>query len=141
MSQRQRQREHPHWRRLGAAIATAVAVLLRSLLHTGVAAAGEAGVERTEIAREAGGTYRISVTVRHDDTGWDHYADAWEVVASDGSVIAVRELLHPHVDEQPFTRSLGGIEIPAWIDRVRIRARDSVHGLGGEEVVLEVPAE
>jgi hypothetical protein len=139
--QRPHQPHHAHRRRRSAAIATAVAVLLPALVIANAAVGGEADVETAEIAREAGGTYRISATVRHDDTGWDHYADAWEVVAPDGTVIARRELLHPHVEEQPFTRSLGGVEIPAGIDRVRIRARDSVHGLGGAEVVLEVPIE
>ena len=76
------------------------------------------------------------VTVRHDDTGWSHYADAWEVVAPDGAVLATRVLRHPHVAEQPFTRELRGVELPADLTRVRIRARDSVHGLGGREVVV-----
>lgn len=140
-SQRPHQRHHARRPRRGAGIATAVAVLLPALLIADAAAAGEADVEQAEILREAGGTYRISATVRHADTGWDHYADGWEVVAPDGTVIARRELLHPHAEEQPFTRSLGGVAIPAGIDRVRIRARDSVHGLGGEEVILEVPIE
>ena len=28
------------------------------------------------------------MTVRHADTGWDHYADKWDVVAPDGAVLA-----------------------------------------------------
>ncbi len=50
---------------------------------------------------------RLSVTLSHPDTGWAHYANAWQVFAPDGSEIAVRPLAHPHVEEQPFTRSLG----------------------------------
>ena len=46
------------------------------------------------------------------DSGWDHYANRWEVLEPEGQVIATRTLLHPHVDEQPFTRSLSGIHIP-----------------------------
>lgn len=80
---------------------------------------------------------RFDVTVRHADEGWDHYADAWQVLAPDGSVLATRVLRHPHVHEQPFTRS-GVFEVPPDIKKVRIRARDSVHGLGGEEVVVEL---
>jgi hypothetical protein len=34
-----------------------------------------------------------------------HFANAWEVLASDGSVLATRTLLH-HSDEQPVARSL-----------------------------------
>lgn len=83
-------------------------------------------------------TYRFSVTVRHDDTGWDHYADKWDVLAPDGTVLATRVLHHPHENEQPFTRSLGGVEIPDGIKEVRIRAHDKVHGYGGAEFTLAV---
>ena len=48
----------------------------------------------------------IHVTLAHPDTGWDHYADGWEVVTGDGTSLGLRVLAHPHVDEQPFTRSL-----------------------------------
>jgi len=80
----------------------------------------------------------FSVTVRHADEGWSHYADTWEVVAPDGRVLATRVLQHPHVGEQPFTRELRGVEVPADVTSVRIRAHDSVHGFGGREVVVEV---
>jgi len=83
-----------------------------------------------------GWTFRV--TVRHADAGWHHYADAWEVLAPDGSRLGIRELLHPHDNEQPFTRSLGGVAVPAAIDRVEVRARDSVHGWG-EPVVFDLP--
>jgi len=51
-----------------------------------------------------------------------------------------RTLLHPHVDEQPFTRSQSGIAIPAGVDQVRVRAHDLVHGFGGREVVVDLTA-
>jgi hypothetical protein len=85
-----------------------------------------------------GDAWRFDVTVRHGDTGWDHYADAWTVSAPDGTVLGTRILLHPHVDEQPFTRSLDGVAVPGGVDEVRIRARDSVHGWG-EVFVLRLP--
>ena len=82
------------------------------------------------------------VTVRHDDDGWSHYANSWEVLGPDGAVLATRVLRHPHVGEQPFTRELHGVEVPSALTSVRIRARDSVHGFGGREVVvpLSTPA-
>ena len=48
---------------------------------------------------------QIHVTVRHNDSGWDHYADVWRVYAPDGRLFAERILAHPHETEQPFTRS------------------------------------
>lgn len=91
------------------------------------------------VSGDRAGGYRFDVTLRHADTGWDHYADAWEVLGPDGTVLAKRVLLHPHVDEQPFTRSLAGVKIPAGIARVRIRAHDSVHGYGGREMEVALP--
>lgn len=85
-------------------------------------------------ATQANGTWRFEVTVAHADEGWDHYADAWRVVGPDGAVLGERVLLHPHETEQPFTRSLSGVEIPAGVGWVTVQAHDSVHGWGGAEV-------
>ena len=71
---------------------------------------------------------QFSVTLSHPDTGWDHYADGWEVLDADGNSLGVRELLHPHVTEQPFTRSLSGIAIPQGATIVYVRARCNVDG-------------
>jgi hypothetical protein len=71
---------------------------------------------------------RFSVTLSHPDTGWDHYADGWEVLDADGNSLGIRELAHPHVAEQPFTRSLGGVQIPDGVTTVYVRARCNVDG-------------
>jgi hypothetical protein len=113
------------------------AVLPALLLGT-AAAAGEADVLAVDVTA-AGDGYRFTVTVAHADTGWDHYADRFEVVAPDGAILGVRTLHHPHVDEQPFTRSLSGVVVPAGLDAVTVRARDSVHGYGGEAVTVALP--
>jgi hypothetical protein len=103
------------------------------------AVAGEADVVDAELRRQADGSYTAEVTLRHDDAGWDHYADRWEVLSPEGAVLATRTLHHPHVEEQPFTRSLSGIDIPETLSRVRLRAHDSVHGYGGIEIEMQVP--
>jgi hypothetical protein len=89
--------------------------------------------------RAVGETWSVDVTLRHPDTGWDHYADAWEVLAPDGTSLGVRELAHPHVDEQPFTRSLSGVVIPDGVDHVNIRARCLVDGWGTEMLRIDLP--
>lgn len=83
--------------------------------------------------------WRFDVTIRHDDTGWEHYADGWEVVAPDGTRLGYRELLHPHEDEQPFTRSLAGVAIAAGLSRVGIRARDTLSGWAETVFYLDLP--
>lgn len=85
-----------------------------------------------------GTTYRFDVTVRSGDTGWDKYADAWEVRAPDGVVLGERVLLHPHETEQPFTRSLSGVVVPDGVDEVVVAARDSVNGYCGATMTVAV---
>ncbi len=83
-------------------------------------------------AREGANGWTFDVTVRHPDTGWDHYADGWTVFAPDGTELGYRELLHPHETEQPFTRSLSGVEVPDGITEVVVKARCSVDGWAEE---------
>ena len=113
--------------------------LALALAATAPVVAGEADVLDVRISRTGDDTYAFAVTVRHGDTGWEHYADRWEVVAPDGTVLGTRVLLHPHETEQPFTRSQSGIRIPADVEAVTVRAHDSVHGLGGAELSVAVP--
>ncbi|MDW3207414.1 MAG: hypothetical protein R8L07_17895 [Alphaproteobacteria bacterium] len=103
------------------------------------AVADEADVLAVDITAQGNGTYRFDVTVRHADEGWDHYADGWEILTEDGTSLGYRKLHHPHVNEQPFTRSLSGVEIPDGVDRVVVRAHDSVHEWGGAEMTVTVP--
>jgi hypothetical protein len=85
-----------------------------------------------------GQTCSFSATLRHGDTGWSHYADHWRVLDAEGNELGRRVLLHPHVDEQPFTRSLGNVQIPGGLNQVTIQAHDKVHGYGGKEFKLEL---
>jgi hypothetical protein len=103
------------------------------------AIAGEADVLHVKIFENTGKTYNFEVTVEHADTGWDHYADRWEILDENGMILESRILYHPHVNEQPFTRSLTGVEIPAVINKVTIRAHDSVHEYGGRAVTTDLP--
>lgn len=93
-------------------------------------------VRATEVSA---GVWRFDVTVRHNDQGWDHYADAWQVIdPRNGEVLGERILAHPHDNEQPFTRSQSGIAIPAGLNRVLVRAKCSVHGFGGREILVDL---
>ena len=84
-------------------------------------------------------TYQVSATVSSADTGWDKYADRWVVRTETGFVLRERDLAHPHVHEQPFTRTMTGLEVPDGEDVLEFAARDSVEGFCGTVFVLEVP--
>lgn len=101
--------------------------------------ANQAQIVNAVASRNPDGSYRFDVTVRHDDEGWQHYADSWQVLTVDGRVLGERILLHPHVDEQPFTRSLSGLSIAPEIHVVRIRVHDTVHGYSSATVEVSLP--
>jgi hypothetical protein len=101
------------------------------LCFVGPVLGGEADVVAVEVKRSGNQTYSFDVTVSHADQGWNHYANRWEIIAPDGEILAKRVLAHPHTNEQPFTRSLSGVKIPADIHQVTVRAHDSVHAYGG----------
>jgi hypothetical protein len=100
--------------------------------------AGEADVIAAKVVK-TGATYAFEVTIKSNDTGWDYYADAFEVLSPDGTVLGTRVLLHPHDDEQPFTRDLTDVAIPAGITTVTIRARHKPAGYNGTTLKVELP--
>lgn len=115
--------------------------LLAATLVSGVPLAGhanEADVVAVDVTcREL--VCDFAVTLKHADTGWEHYADGWEVLSEQGEVLAKRALRHPHVQEQPFTRSLSGVKLPEGTVRVVVRGHDKLHGHGGAELSVAIP--
>ncbi|MEM9068073.1 MAG: hypothetical protein AAGE52_06180 [Myxococcota bacterium] len=97
------------------------------------AATGTDPTADIEAVRASGsaGAYSFSVTIRSDETGCDLYANWWEVVRPDGTLVYRRILGHSHVDEQPFTRSGGPVPIEEG-DEVIVRAHLHPHGYRGE---------
>ncbi len=89
-------------------------------------------------AHQTGETWRFDVTLSHPDTGWDHYADGWRVLDMQGNELALRVLAHPHVQEQPFTRSLSGVSLPAGSSQVQIQARCSLDGWGDQRLSVDL---
>ncbi len=105
----------------------------------------DADVVFVRAVQAADGTWTFHVTVEHPDTGWEDYADGWDVVLPDGTILKrntddpfTRLLLHPHVNEQPFTRSQSGLIIPEGVTQVTVRAHDIVDGWGGREITVDL---
>jgi hypothetical protein len=105
----------------------------------------DADVTHVRAVQTGATDWTFHVTVQHPDTGWDDYADGWDVVLPDGTLANpdtstpfTRLLLHPHVNEQPFTRSQRGVTIPADVTTVTVRAHDIVDGFGGQTVTVDL---
>ncbi|MEM7749194.1 MAG: hypothetical protein AAF346_13115 [Pseudomonadota bacterium] len=119
--------------RIVATVAACTAISMSSMSW-----AGGADVVDVKVTKK-GQSFSFDVTLKHADTGWKHYANKWDVVGPDGKVLGTRVLYHPHVEEQPFTRSLSGVKIPASVTQVTVRGYDSKHGLGGKTMQVAVP--
>lgn len=112
-----------------------------SAVETPQSLSGEYGLPDVEIqfvrARETDpGLWSFDVRLNHPDTGWEDYTDGWHVETLDGEILGVRILAHPHVNEMPFTRSQGGIRIPADVEEVQVRSHDLVSGYAAEIVIV-----
>ena len=116
----------------------AMKALLLPLLFPFALQAGEVDVVDARAVPGADG-WTFHVTLKHADRGWEHYADAWEVLSPDDRLLAKRTLYHPHVNEQPFTRSLSHVQVPEGTPWVLIRGHDKVHGYGGRTIRLDWP--
>jgi hypothetical protein len=104
---------------------------------SGTSLAGE--VRIVDVRVKCQGSCTFAVTLEHNDQGWSHYANQWDVVTLDGKLLGSRVLHHPHDDEQPFTRSLSGVTVPQGVSQIRIRAKDSVHGYSQQEFLVDIP--
>lgn len=82
--------------------------------------------------------WTFHVTLKHDDKGWEHYADGWRIVDSDGNELGYRKLWHPHENEQPFTRSLANVLVPKEKNIIYIEAHDKVHGWSKQRVKINM---
>ena len=111
-------------------------ILFAAVFNT--ATAGDVEILAADFRLVSKDTWSANVTLRHGDMGWDHYADNWRVVDADGRVLGDRVLHHPHVDEQPFTRGLGGIVIPGGTERVFVEAHDTVHGWSPDRLEVDM---
>ncbi len=93
-----------------------------------------------KVRAAAGGLFDFDVTVSSPYDTAERYADAFRARSQDGKVVyGVRELLHDHANEQPFTRDLYRVNVPAGVKSVVIEARDRKFGYGGRVVELALP--
>ena len=123
-----------------------IAVLLALVLAAPglVLAQGQAGqkypdVLRVSVKAQGEGRFDFDVTIASPYDTPQRYADAFRVTGEGGVIYGERVLLHDHAGEQPFTRDLYGVSIPASVRAVVVQARDSRYGYGGKSVRADLP--
>jgi hypothetical protein len=90
------------------------------------------GIEAEVVSVQISGdplNYQFRVELSSPDLGCEQYADWWEIISEEGDLVYRRILAHSHVEEQPFQRSGGPVEIQAET-LVLIRAHMSTGGYG-----------
>ncbi len=112
-------------------------VLLLVLFLSPLAIADQVEVVAVQFIKQ-NQSWLVKTTLRHADSGWQHYADGWRVVNGKGKELGHRILYHPHVDEQPFTRSLSGVVIPDGIHIVFVETHDKKHGWSKQRVRIDL---
>ena len=121
--------------RMGWVAVVAIALACASTL----AIAGDADVIAAKAMRAPDNTWTFEVTIRSNDKGPDYYCDRFEILAPTGNILGVRDLAHPHADEQPFTRELSGVKIsPGLVNGVLVRAHHSMRGYDGATVKVKL---
>jgi hypothetical protein len=83
--------------------------------------------------------FNFDVTVSSPYDTPQRYADAFRAMNKDGAIYGERILLHDHATEQPFTRDMYGVKIPAGLHLIVIQARDQKYGYGGKTVEVVLP--
>lgn len=115
------------------------AAALLALLIASPAWAGDADVIGVAIRATSKSVFNLDVTVRSKDTGWERHADKIEALGPDGAVLGTRVLEHPHDTEQPFTRDLYDLVVPAGIAKVTVRAHFKPSGYDGATMTVALP--
>tara|TARA_B110000908_G_scaffold65330_1_gene79273 strand:+ start:651 stop:1058 length:408 start_codon:yes stop_codon:yes gene_type:complete len=100
--------------------------------------ANDINILAAAIIHQSHGEYLVNVKLEHHDTGWQHYADEWRLVDNKGNILGSRVLQHPHVHEQPFTRSLSNVKLSSELQAVYIEAHDKVHGWTKNRLMIDL---
>lgn len=112
-------------------------LVLSAFILTSSVFANDVEIIKVVLTKRAG-TWQADVTLKHQDEGWKHYADGWRLVDSNGNEIGKRTLYHPHVNEQPFTRSLTGFYLAEKMKVIFVEAHDLKHGWSADKVKIDL---
>lgn len=97
-----------------------------------------AQIEDVKAVQSKDKTWCFEVQIKHNDQGWNHYANGWQVYDLEGDIISGIIIGHPHDKKQPFIRRHCNIKIKPDVPKVVVKTRCNVHGFGGRAIVLDM---
>jgi len=83
--------------------------------------------------------YDVVVSISSPYDSPERYADGWRVLDEEGNVLGTHTLMHDHANEQPFTRTQPGLEIPEGVRTITVQGRDLINGYGGGTLSIDIP--
>jgi hypothetical protein len=107
--------------------------------------AGDQAIQRypdvlhAKITAKTAVSFDFDVTISSPYDTPQRYADAFRVLGKGQQVYGERILVHDHQTEQPFTRDLYNVTIPAGVKTVQIQGRDQQYGYGGKSIEVALP--
>ncbi len=127
--------------RFFSSVTALVAMAMMGIASVATQAAEQKYPDVVDVKVQARGANRFDfdVTISSPYDSAQRYADAFRVLSVDGQAFGERKLLHDHASEQPFTRDLYGVTIPAGMRTVVVQARDQKYGYGGKTLQVVLP--
>jgi hypothetical protein len=120
-------------------IVTTVGVSTTATLATAADTQKYPDVLSARVRTSGSDVFDFDVTVSSPYDSPTRYADAFRARDKTGTVFGERILLHDHASEQPFTRDMYTVKIPASVKTVILEARDKAFGYGGKIVEVKLP--
>ena len=78
-----------------------VTILLSFLLLTTVNA-NEVEIVDVKAHQKNDKTWTFAVTLKHDDKGWDHYANEWQIIGNDNKIFGTRTCITRMLRSNPL---------------------------------------
>ena len=117
----------------------AIAIISITAAHAGSEQQKYPDVVAVKVQSRGENRFDFDVTLSSPYDTPQRYADAFRVMSVEGRPYGERRLLHDHASEQPFTRDLYGVLIPAGIRAVVVQAHDQKFGYGGKTMQVVLP--
>jgi hypothetical protein len=124
---------------LCCALLAAPALVMAALPAQAAAEQKHPDVVAAKVTPRGGNRFDFDVTISSPYDTAQRYADGFRVVGPKSEIYGERKLLHDHAGEQPFTRDLYGVTIPAGVRAVIVEARDQNYGYGGRRLEVSLP--
>lgn len=115
-------------------------VILASLLAWAMAWPVLAGPANIAMVKITGieSSMTIEVVLKHDDDGWEHYADSVAIFTTAGEKLANVAIKRPHAGHDYISVRLNNLDLPEGTEALIIKGNCSIDGWVGQPVTVSL---